>query len=70
MSGSQGFSRRLVKTLGHRLPLVSQMDTQTDGNSIYDSVYLEEGVSGDVLSNKSDFKGIEIFLLVLFSNSD
>lgn len=69
MSGSQGFSRRLVKTqwqVGHRLPLVSQVDTRTDGNSIYDSVYLEGGVSGDVLSNKSDFKGIDISLGLIF----
>lgn len=45
--------------MGYWFPLVSQVDTWTDGNSIYDSVYLEEGVSGDVLSNKNDLKGIE-----------
>lgn len=62
MSGSQGFSRPLVKTqwqMGHWFPLVSQVDTWMDRNSIYDSVYLEEGVSADVLSNKNDLKGIE-----------
>lgn len=62
MSGSQGFPRLLVKTqrqTGRWLPLVSRVDTQTDGNSIYDSVYLEEGVSGNVLSNESDLKGVK-----------
>lgn len=45
--------------MGHWFPLVSQVDTWMDRNSIYDSVYLEEGVSADVLSNKNDLKGIE-----------
>lgn len=40
-------------------PSLSRVDTRTDGNSLYDSVYLEEGVSGNVLSNTSDLNGVQ-----------
>lgn len=59
---SQGLPRLLVKTqrqMGHQFPLAFQLDTQTGGNSIYDSICLQEGFSGNVISNKHHSKGVK-----------